>query len=158
VIKDKIKKSKTLKGIVSSLKRKGKRVVFTNGCFDILHLGHIKYLEKAAALGERLIVAVNSDSSVRKIKGSPRPIMPAKERAILVAACECVDYVVIFSEATPLGLIKALRPSILVKGGDWQKSDIVGSDIVEAYGGRVVRIKFIKSYSSSSIIARIKER
>jgi D-beta-D-heptose 7-phosphate kinase/D-beta-D-heptose 1-phosphate adenosyltransferase len=157
VIKDKVKKLRKLKDIVSSFKKRGEKIVFTNGCFDILHLGHIKYLEKAASLGDKLVVAVNSDASVRRLKGNARPIMPEQERATLVAACECVDYVTIFSEATPLQLIKALKPDTLVKGGNWRKSDIVGKDFVESYAGEVISLTFFKGYSSSSIIAKIKK-
>ena len=156
MIKDKLKKLNQLKGIVSSSKKRGKKIVFTNGCFDILHLGHIEYLEQAATLGNTLIVAVNSDTSVRRLKGNSRPVMGEEQRALLVAACECVDYVTIFSEATPLRLIKALKPDVLAKGGNWQKSDIVGRDFVESYGGKVFSLTLIKGYSSSSIIARIK--
>ena len=155
--KDKIKELKELKNIIDSSKKRGERVVFTNGCFDILHLGHIKYLEKAASLGNKLVVAVNSDASVRRLKGNAHPIMPEQERATLIAACECVDYVTIFSEATPLRLIKALKPDTLVKGGNWRKSDIVGKDFVESYAGEVISLTFIKGYSSSSIIAKIKK-
>ena len=155
--KDKIKELKELKNILDSSKKRGEHIVFTNGCFDILHLGHIKYLEKAASLGDKLVVAVNSDASVCRLKGNARPIMPEQERATLVAACECVDYVTIFSEATPLHLIKALKPDTLVKGGNWRKSDIVGKDFVESYGGEVISVDFAKGYSTSSIIAKIKK-
>ena len=154
---DKIKELKELKNIIDSSKKRGERVVFTNGCFDILHLGHIKYLEKAGVLGNKLIVAVNSDCSVRKIKENVRPIIPEEERAILVAALECVNYVIIFTESSPLNLIKALKPDVLVKGGDWDKKDIVGKDFVESYDGEVISVDFAKGYSTSSIIARIKK-
>jgi D-beta-D-heptose 7-phosphate kinase/D-beta-D-heptose 1-phosphate adenosyltransferase len=154
--KNKIKKLTELKSSVAADKRKGKKVVFTNGCFDILHLGHIKYLEQAAALGDKLIIAVNSDASVRKLKGLKRPIFPQKGRARLVAALECVDYVIIFNADTPLNLIKALKPDVLVKGGDWRSDNIVGKDFVESYGGKVKSCGFVKGYSTSSIIARIK--
>lgn len=154
--KDKIKELKELKNIIDSFKKRGERVVFTNGCFDILHLGHIEYLEKAGVEGDKLIVAVNSDCSVRRIKENARPIIPEEERATLVAALECVDYVIIFTEPSPLNLIKALKPDVLVKGGDWDKKDIVGKDFVESYGGEVISVDFAKGYSTSSIIARIK--
>ena len=154
--KDKIKELKELKNIIDSSKKRGERVVFTNGCFDILHLGHIKYLEKAASLGNKLVVAVNSDASVRKLKGKGRPIFSEQERATLVAALECVDYVIVFAETTPLRLIKALKPDVLVKGGDWQRADIVGKDFVESCGGKVASVDFVKGYSSTSIIAGIK--
>lgn len=157
MIKKKIKQLQELKNIVAASKRRGEKVVFTNGCFDILHLGHIKYLEKARSWGNKLVVAVNSDASVRRLKGHKRPVFSEKERAALVAAGECVDYVIVFSEPTPLKLIKVLKPDVLVKGGDWRKSDIAGGNFVQSYGGRVARVKFIKGYSSSSIIARIKK-
>lgn len=153
--KKKVRNLKELKSSVAATKRKGEKIVFTNGCFDILHLGHIKYLEQAAALGDKLIVAVNSDASVRKLKGDKRPIFHQKGRAELVAALECVDYVTIFSAGTPLSLIKALKPDVLVKGGDWRSGNIVGKDFVESYGGKVKSCGFVKGYSSSSIIARI---
>ena len=153
----KIKKLKELKSIAIASKKRQEKIVFTNGCFDILHLGHIKYLEKARSLGDKLVVAVNSDSSVRKVKGNSRPIFPEGARAALLAALECVDYVTIFGQSTPLRLIKALKPDVLVKGSDWRKRDIVGSDFVKSYGGKVFSALFVKGYSSSSIIARIKK-
>lgn len=155
--KSKIKTLGQLKRIRVGLKRKRSKVVFTNGCFDILHLGHIKYLQKARSLGNTLIVGLNSDASVRKIKGKGRPIFSQKARAVVLASCEYVDYVVGFSEDTPLGLIKALKPDVLVKGADWQKDKIVGKDFVASYGGKAVRANFIKGYSTSSIIAKIKK-
>ena len=155
--KNKLKTLKKLKNIRANLKRRGLRVVFTNGCFDILHLGHIKYLQKARSLGNTLIVGLNSDASVRKIKGKGRPIFSQQTRAAVLASCEYVDYVVGFSEHTPLGLIKALKPDVLVKGADWQKDKIVGRDFVASYGGKVTSVNFIKGYSTSSIIAKIKK-
>jgi D-beta-D-heptose 7-phosphate kinase/D-beta-D-heptose 1-phosphate adenosyltransferase len=155
--KDKIKKLRELIKIVDSSKKRGEKVVFTNGCFDILHLGHIKYLEKAKSLGNKLIVALNSDVSVRKLKGEHRPIFSEQDRAGLIAALECVDYVIIFAEATPLGLIKALKPDALVKGGDWRKQDIIGKDVIESYGGRLVTVDFVKGYSTSLIIDKIRK-
>ena len=154
--KDKIKNLKELRKIVVAAKKRGKRVVFTNGCFDIIHLGHIRYLEKTSSLGNKLVVALNSDASERRLKGDRRPIIPAQERAAIVAAFECVDYVIIFAETTPLRLIKTLQPDVLVKGGDWRKPDIVGKDFVESYGCKVLSVGFVKGYSSSSIIARIR--
>ncbi len=155
--KDKFKSLKKLKNIRANLKSRGLRVVFTNGCFDILHLGHIEYLQKARSLGNKLIVGLNSDASVRKIKGNGRPIFSQKARAVVLASCECVDYVVIFSESTPLRLIKALKPDVLVKGADWRKDKIVGKDFVASYGGKVASVNFIKGYSTSSVIAKIKK-
>jgi D-glycero-beta-D-manno-heptose 1-phosphate adenylyltransferase len=138
-----------------ALRNSGKRIVFTNGCFDILHPGHARYLSSARELGDYLIVALNSDSSVQTIKGSKRPIFPEKMRAELLAALECVNYVVIFDEDNPLRVIKYLLPHILVKGGDWQEDQIIGADVVKAGGGAVLRIPFIKGYSTSDIINKI---
>ncbi len=154
--KNKIKKLKELKDIIGASRKRGEKIVFTNGCFDILHLGHIKYLEKAKGLGDKLVLALNSDASVRRLKGKGRPIFSDQERAVLVAALECVDYVTVFAETTPLRLIKALKPDVLVKGGDWQRADIVGKDFVESCGGKVASVDFVKGYSSASIIAGIK--
>lgn len=148
---------KRLKKTLAVCKKRGERIVFTNGCFDILHLGHIKYLEKAASYGDKLVVAVNSDASVRKIKGRGRPVFPAKERAYIVAGLKFVDYVIVFSELTPLRLIKSLKPDILAKGADWPKAEIVGREFVESRGGEVVCIKFIKGYSTSSILNKIRK-
>ena len=144
--------------LVSSLKQSGKRVVFTNGCFDILHPGHARYLQEARALGDHLIVAVNSDRSVRAIKGEKRPLMPEEARAGMIASLRCVDSVLIFDQETPLMVIRELLPDILVKGGDWKEDEIVGSREVRESGGRVVRIPFVDSYSTTAIIKNIVER
>lgn len=154
---EKIKKLKELKDILAPSKRKGKKIVFTNGCFDLLHPGHVKYLEQASSLGDELVVAINGDDSVRRIKGRLRPVIPEQGRATLIAALECVNYVTIFTESTPLRLIKALRPDVLVKGADWPSHNIVGKDFVESYGGKVVCVELVKGYSTSSIIAKIRE-
>ncbi len=135
--------------------RKGKQVVFTNGCFDILHKGHVKYLEDAKALGDILVVAINSDSSVKKIKGPKRPLNKVDDRAYLVGALESVDFVTIFNETTPLETMKIVRPDVIVKGADWKIDNIVGKDLVESYGGKVRTIKFIKNYSTTSLIDKI---
>lgn len=142
------------------LKKSEKRpvIVFTNGCFDILHYGHIRYLRAAKAKGDLLIVGVNSDISVRKIKGKNRPINPLRERVEVLAALEMIDYIVTFSEPTPFRLIKALRPDILVKGGDWKKSQIVGADIVLANKGRVLSIPYVKNRSTTNTIKKLIER
>ena len=140
------------------LKRSGKRIVFTNGCFDILHPGHARYLHAAGDLGDHLIVALNSDRSVRSIKGSKRPIFPEKMRAELLAALECVNCVVIFDEDNPLRVIQYLLPHVLVKGGDWQEDRIIGADVVKAAGGEVRRIPFVKGHSTTDIIERIVRR
>jgi D-glycero-beta-D-manno-heptose 1-phosphate adenylyltransferase len=137
------------------LKSSGKKIVFTNGCFDILHPGHCRYLFSARALGDYLVVAVNSDRSVREIKGSGRPILSEEARAEVLASLECVDSVFVFDEATPLVSIKALMPHILVKGGDWGEEEIVGSDVIQAAGGEVRRIPYISGYSTTSLIERI---
>ena len=135
----------------------GDRIVFTNGVFDLLHYGHVEYLEEARALGDRLVVGINSDASVRRIKDPRRPLVPEAERAELVAALESVDLVVIFDDDTPLRLIEAVAPDVLAKGGDWALDEIVGRDVVEARGGRVVRIRLREGMSTSTIVRRICE-
>ncbi|HEX8872254.1 MAG TPA: D-glycero-beta-D-manno-heptose 1-phosphate adenylyltransferase [Candidatus Acidoferrum sp.] len=137
-------------------KRNGRRVVFTNGCFDLLHPGHIHSLESARALGDVLIVGINSDESVRALKGPSRPVIPAAERAEILAALECVDAVLIFDDLTPQKVIAALLPDILVKGGDWPGDQIVGREEVEAAGGKVVRVDVLPGYSTSEILRKIR--
>jgi rfaE bifunctional protein nucleotidyltransferase chain/domain len=132
-----------------------KKIVFTNGCFDILHAGHADYLNKAKSLGDILVVGINSDDSVRRIKGEKRPILPQQMRAYLLDNLKPVDYVVIFEEDTPLELIKAIKPDVLVKGADWDLERIVGADFVLSYGGRVERIPFSFDISTSKIIERV---
>jgi D-beta-D-heptose 7-phosphate kinase/D-beta-D-heptose 1-phosphate adenosyltransferase len=154
----KIKNLKQLVRIRQVLKRQRKKVVFTNGCFDILHRGHIECLRKAKSFGEVLMVGLNSDSSVRKIKGEKRPILPQADRAEILASLEMVDYVVIFKEETPLNLITSLVPDVLAKGGDYKKDDIVGKEIVESSGGRVVLVKQIAGRSTRNIIGKIAKR
>jgi D-beta-D-heptose 7-phosphate kinase/D-beta-D-heptose 1-phosphate adenosyltransferase len=156
-----MKKIVTLKELLkirSSAKKEKKKVVFTNGCFDILHLGHIKYLKKAKQLGDILIVGLNSDASVKKLKGKQRPILPQKDRAEILSSLWFVDYVIIFSQTTPFELISKLVPDILVKGGDYKIKDIVGRDIVERNGGKVVTIPEVKGKSTRGIIRVIVER
>lgn len=138
------------------LRVEGRRVVFTNGCFDLLHPGHIRYLAQARALGDALIVALNSDSSVHKLKGEGRPILKEQERAEVIAALACVDLVTIFAEETPRELIAALLPDVLVKGGDWSLETIVGREEVEAAGGMVKSLSFIEGLSTTEIIERIR--
>jgi len=138
-------------------KRNGRRVVFTNGCFDLLHPGHIRSLEMARELGDVLIVGLNSDASVRQLKGEGRPILPERERAEILAALESVDAVVIFDDPTPREVITRLLPDVLVKGGDWPGDQIVGRDEVEAAGGRVVSIPVVAGYSTSAILRKIRE-
>jgi rfaE bifunctional protein nucleotidyltransferase chain/domain len=132
----------------------GGRVVFTNGVFDLLHPGHVRYLKEARALGDALIVGLNSDRSVRAIKGPERPLNPEAERAEVLLALAAVDAVTIFDEATPLNLIMRVQPDVLVKGADWGTGDIVGRDVVEARGGRVVRVELAPGYSTTDLIAR----
>lgn len=146
-----------LAAVVHGLRRQGKTIAFTNGCFDLLHAGHLDYLERIKSKADYLIVAVNSDSSVKRIKGSNRPIIPAKERAALVAALKPVDYVTIFSESTPLKVICVLKPDLLAKGGDWKPDRIVGREIVESRGGRVLVVPTLKGHSTSRLIHRIRK-
>jgi rfaE bifunctional protein nucleotidyltransferase chain/domain len=146
---------RTLKRKVDALKQAGKRVVFTNGCFDLLHVGHIRSLQKARNLGDCLVVGINSDSSVRQLKGSGRPIVPQEERAETLAALACVDWVTIFDEPDPLELISLLVPDVLVKGADWKEGEIVGADVVRAAGGKVARIDLKLGLSTTRLIERI---
>ncbi len=133
----------------------GDRIVFTNGVYDLLHRGHVEYLEDARRLGDRLVVGVNADASVRRLKGPTRPIVPQDERAALVAALACVDLVLVFGDDTPLALIEAVAPDVLVKGADWAEDAIVGADIVKSRGGRVERIALREGLSTSTIVQRI---
>ena len=153
----KIKKASALAERLAALRARGKKIVFTNGCFDILHVGHVTYLDKAKRLGDVLIVGLNSDSSVRRIKGKGRPINNELDRARVLASLSSVDYVTIFSEATPEKLIRKLKPGILVKGGDWKTETIVGASFVRALGGRVASLPFVKGYSTTSIIKRLEK-
>ena len=138
-------------------KRNGRRVVFTNGCFDLLHPGHIQTLEQARELGHVLIVGINSDNSVRQLKGEGRPLLPERERAEILAGMECVDAVIIFDELTPQKVIAQLLPDVLVKGGDWAGDRIVGREEVEAAGGRVVSAPVVPGYSTTEILRKIRE-
>ncbi len=153
--RSKIKTLPELKMECERIKSQGRKIVFTNGCFDILHPGHTRYLEEARALGDYLIVAVNSDRSVKGIKGPHRPVTPQEARAELLAALSFVDAVIIFDEPDPYRLIKELVPHILVKGGDWAEDEIIGADIVKAAGGTVARIPYIEGFSTTAIIRRI---
>jgi len=134
---------------------KGKKIVFTNGCFDILHFGHVYYLTQAKAKGDLLVVGLNSDRSIRSLKGKNRPLNSQKDRAGVLAALSCVDFVVIFNDSTPYRLIQTLRPDILIKGSDWSKEKIIGRDIVLAHGGKVLTIPIVKNRSTSNIIKKI---
>lgn len=144
--------------VVCQLKRAGRKVVFTNGCFDLIHPGHVRYLQKARALGDCLLVGLNSDRSVRELKGDSRPILTELERAQILAGLESVSYVIIFDDRTPARLIQALLPDILVKGGDWETDQIVGRAEVEAFGGKVLSLPFEPGQSTTSIIQRIVEK
>jgi len=137
-------------------KHNGKRIVFTNGCFDLLHPGHIRTLEAARKLGDALIVGLNSDAGVRHLKGAGRPVLPEQERAEILAALECVDAVIIFNEPTPREVIAALLPDVLVKGGDWPGDQIVGREEVEAAGGRVVSVAVAPGHSTTALLQRIR--
>jgi D-beta-D-heptose 7-phosphate kinase/D-beta-D-heptose 1-phosphate adenosyltransferase len=152
---NKITPRNELKATVDRLKREGKKVVFTNGCFDILHAGHTRYLREARKLGDALILALNSDGSVRSIKGPMRPIVPEAERAEVVASLDSVDYVTVFEELTPLELIEYLQPDVIVKGGDWAEKDIVGAEAVRKWGGRVAIMPVIEGASTTNIIDKV---
>jgi rfaE bifunctional protein nucleotidyltransferase chain/domain len=152
---EKIKSLRELAAIRVRLKREGKKVVFTNGCFDILHEGHVRLFREAGKQGDILIVALNTDASVRKLKGPVRPVFPLRERLEVLSALADVDYVTWFPETTPLRIISALVPDVLVKGGDWEPDEVVGKTEVEAAGGRVVIMPYLRGRSSTSIIERI---
>ena len=157
-MREKIKKREELRGDLEKLEGDGRRVVFTNGCFDLLHVGHLRYLEEARSLGDILVVGVNSDRSVRELKGPRRPILPLAERMEILSGLECVDYVTSFEEPTPLELITLLKPRVLVKGGDWSKETIVGREVVEGLGGEVVVLPFFEGNSTSNLIEAILKR
>lgn len=150
-------KLSTLLKIRKQLKLNSKKVVFTNGCFDILHAGHVDYLNKAKKLGDVLIVGLNSDLSIKKIKGENRPIINENERAYILSNLKAVDYIILFDEETPLNLIEKLVPDVLVKGDDWKIKDIAGADFVQLNGGKVSTVKFVSNQSSSKIIKRVLE-
>ena len=140
------------------LRRSGKKLVFTNGCFDILHVGHVRYLAAARSEGDILVVGLNSDHSTRTIKDQNRPIVRQDQRAEVLSGLWCVDYITIFDEPDPLKLITAIKPDVLVKGADWQEQDIIGADVVKAGGGKVVRVAVVPDASTSRIIERIVKR
>jgi len=153
----KIKTLKEIKKISQKLKKNGKTIVFTNGCFDIIHPGHIKILKKAKSLGDVLIVGLNSDKSVKKIKGEKRPVIDQKGRCEILSCFWMVDYIVLFNEETPIKLIKTILPDFIVKGGDYKRKEVVGKDIVEKYGGKVIIIPLYKKYSTTNLIRKINE-
>jgi rfaE bifunctional protein nucleotidyltransferase chain/domain len=137
------------------LKKEGKRVVFTNGCFDLIHAGHVRYLDEARKAGDLLIIGLNRDASVRRLKGKKRPLVAERDRAEVLSALECVDYVVFFGEDTPEKLIRALKPDVLVKGSDWAVGKIAGADFVKSYGGKIKRIRLVKGRSTTTLIEKI---
>jgi rfaE bifunctional protein nucleotidyltransferase chain/domain len=154
-------KVKTLPAVARAVRKTqahGRRVVFTNGCFDLLHPGHIRYLEQARALGDLLVVAINSDASVRRLKGPGRPVVPAEARAEVLAALAAVDFVLIFNEPDPARVIRSVQPDVLVKGGDWPVDRIVGADIVRAKGGVVRSLPYEKGFSTTALIRRLAGR
>jgi len=140
---------------ISRLKQQGKRIVFTNGCFDLLHVGHVTYLQEAAALGDILIVAVNGDGSVRRLKGPTRPVISESDRAAMLAALACVDYVIVFHEDTPCALLETLQPDVLVKGGTYRPEEVVGHEIVTAYGGEIIPAGVVDGVSTTRILASL---
>jgi D-beta-D-heptose 7-phosphate kinase/D-beta-D-heptose 1-phosphate adenosyltransferase len=152
---EKILERELMKEMVESLKKEGKKIVFTNGCFELLHIGHVRYLQAARAEGDVLVVGVNSDYSVRQIKEPKRPVVAENERAEVLASLECVDFVSLFDEPDPLEIIRSLLPDVLVKGADWAEDAIVGRDVVEEHGGKVVRIPLTLGVSTTNIIERI---
>ncbi|MFC1454915.1 D-glycero-beta-D-manno-heptose 1-phosphate adenylyltransferase [Candidatus Undinarchaeota archaeon] len=153
----KVKELPELEEIVSTLKGEGGKIVFTNGVFDILHVGHIKYLEEAKGHGDTLIVGLNSDSSVKKIKGEGRPINDESSRASVLSSLSSVDYIVIFSEDTPEKLISALKPDVHVKGGDYNETDLPEAEVVKSYGGKIIIVPLVEGYSTTSLIEKMKQ-
>lgn len=154
---DKILDRQILKEKLDALRKDGKKIAFTNGCFDILHVGHVRYLREAKKTADVLVLALNSDSSVRSIKGEKRPLVSEEERAEILAALEFIDFVTIFEELTPQELIVYLKPDVLIKGGDWPEDKVVGRDDVKKWGGRVVLIPEVKGKSTTNIVEKIKE-
>jgi rfaE bifunctional protein nucleotidyltransferase chain/domain len=142
--------------IIQKEREKGKKIVFTNGCFDIIHAGHVDYLEKAKSLGDFLVVGLNSDESVKRLKGPTRPVNPLEQRKKVLQALKPVDLVIVFEEDTPERLIKEIKPDVLVKGGDWKIENIVGADFVMSYGGKVYTIDFVYDTSTTKIIEKVK--
>lgn len=155
-VSNKIKSRGEIAALADKARRRGQSIVFTNGCFDILHRGHVHLLRQAKGQGDLLIVGLNSDVSVKSIKGPARPILAELDRLELIAAMEMVDYVVLFDEPDPYRLIEAIKPDVLVKGGDWSREEIIGADIVEQNGGRVAAIPYLKGHSTTEIIERIR--
>ncbi|AZZ35816.1 D-glycero-beta-D-manno-heptose 1-phosphate adenylyltransferase [Bdellovibrio sp. qaytius] len=152
----KVLSTNKLEQAIADFKKSNKKIVFTNGCFDLLHIGHVRYLEQAKSLGDVLIVGINTDASVQVLKGPTRPIQNENDRAEILASLKAVDHTVLFGEETPIDLIKTVKPDILVKGGDWKKEQIVGWDFVESYGGQVQSLQFVDGKSTTNIIAKSK--
>jgi rfaE bifunctional protein nucleotidyltransferase chain/domain len=152
----KVLDSEQLKAALQTYRKENKKIVFTNGCFDLLHIGHVRYLEQAKSLGDILIVGINTDASVQVLKGPTRPIQNENDRAEILASLKSVDHTVLFGEQTPLNLIKEIKPDLLVKGGDWKIDQIVGSDFVLSHGGQVQSLQFITGKSTTSIIEKSK--
>lgn len=157
MIMQKILERNILKNKLEALRKKGKKIAFTNGCFDIIHVGHVRYLREAKKTSDVLVLALNSDSSVRAIKGAKRPLVSAEDRAEVIAALEFVDFITIFEELTPLELINYLKPDILIKGGDWPEEKIVGREEIKKWGGRVVIIPEVTGKSTTNIVEKIKK-
>ena len=154
-MRSKILKLSDLVQAVEGLRKAGKRIVFTNGCFDILHVGHVRYLAAARSKGDALVLGLNSDASVKSIKPDKRPIVDQDQRAEVLSGLACVDYITIFDEPDPLALIRTIKPDVLIKGADWEEAEIIGSDVVKSYGGNVVRIEVVPGISTSRIIEKI---
>jgi rfaE bifunctional protein nucleotidyltransferase chain/domain len=156
--RDRVLTRSAARDAVRAAQRRGETVVFTNGCFDLLHVGHVRSLEQARGFGDRLVVALNRDTSVRRLKGPRRPIVPERQRAELIAALASVEWVVLFGEDTPLALIRALRPDVLAKGGDWSLDQIVGREAIESWGGRVERLRVVPGVRSTLLAERARGR
>jgi D-beta-D-heptose 7-phosphate kinase/D-beta-D-heptose 1-phosphate adenosyltransferase len=154
-VPEKVQSRDQIKAAAARAKKQGKKIVFTNGCFDLLHVGHLHVLREAKKLGNVLIVALNSDRSVRKIKGPERPIVSESERAELIAALEMVDYVTLFDEPDPIPLLREIQPDVLVKGGDWGEGGVVGRELVEGWGGKVAVIPYLEGHSTTNIIEKV---
>jgi len=156
-LKNKIISSELIADKVNIWKNNNQKIVFTNGCFDIIHLGHIELLAKSADLGDKLIIGINSDSSIKALKGETRPILGENSRAIIIAALNFVDAVVVFNERTPIEIIKKIQPEIIVKGGDYKENDVVGKDFISQYGGKVIILPLTKGFSTTSVLNKIEK-
>lgn len=154
----KILSLRKLSSLIKVLKKKGKKIIFTNGCFDLIHPGHIKIFKEAKKHGDVLIVGINSDRSVRKIKGNRRPLLNLKARQEVLASIALIDYIITFTQTTPLHLIKKIKPAVLVKGGDWPKKHIIGSSFIKSYGGKVVRVRLKKGYSTTRLLEKMQKK